>query len=206
MISTESTGRTVEEAVQKGLQELGIKRDNALVEILSEPSQGFLGLIGSKTARVVVSVRQEPSEYLQSFMDGLFKIMGLRSRTQISETEEQFEVAITGSQSGILIGRRGRTLHDLQYLLNSIMRRQFGDASKRVLVDVESYRYRRERTLVRLAEKTAQRVVITRHEIALEPMNSQERRIIHLTLQDHREVQTLSRGEEPYRRVVVAPR
>lgn len=206
MISTESTGRTVEEAIEKGLQELGIKRGNAIIEVLSEPSQGFLGLIGSKTARVMITARHEPVAYLRSFTENLLKIMGLRGRVQVRESEEQYEVAINGPQGGLLIGRRGRTLNELQYLLNSIQRRQFGDAAKRVLLDVENYRYRRERTLVRLAERTAQRVASTGREIALEPMNPQERRIIHLALQDNPDVLTLSRGDEPYRRVVVAPR
>ncbi len=185
---------------------MGIKRGNAVVKVLSEPSQGFLGLIGSKTARVMITIRHDPGEYLQGFTEELLQIMGLRGRVKVSESDEQFEVAITGSQSGLLIGRRGRTLNDLQYLLNSILRRQFGEAAKRVLVDVESYRYRRERTLIRLAERTAQKVAATGREIAMETMNPQERRIIHLALQGHQEVLTHSRGDEPYRRVVITPR
>ncbi len=206
MNSTESSGRTVEEAVQKGLDELGIKQGNAVVTVLSEPSQGFLGLIGAKTARVMVAMRHEPGAYLHSFTTEMLQMMGLRGRVQVIQTEEQFDVMISGSQSGLLIGRRGRTLNELQYLLNTILRRQFKEGTKRVVVDVESYRRRRERTLIRLAERTARVVESTGREIVLEAMNPQERRIIHLALQKHELVQTSSRGDEPYRRVVIAPR
>lgn len=202
----ESTGRTVEEAVQNGIEELGIKRDNAVIKVLCEPSQGFLGLIGGKTARVQVSIRYDQSTYLQHFLEKVLRMMGLHGRVTIKEEHEQIEATISGSQSGLLIGRRGRTLNEMQYLLNTISRRQFGEASKRVFLDVGNYRYRRERTLFRLAERTARKVAATGHEIALESMNPQERRIIHLALQGHEAVLTLSRGDDPYRRVVITPR
>lgn len=206
MREIETSGRSVEEAVEKALAALGVKKGNAEIVVLSEPSQGFLGLIGSKEARVRVSVKYEPVEYLHHFLQELLEKMGLGdNKIQVREEEEYFQVEISGRKSGVLIGRRGRTLNDLQYLLNTILKRQFQGLKKRVVLDVENYRARREETLRHLALGVARKVKQSGREVALEPMTPQDRRTIHLALQNDESVQTYSKGEEPYRRVIVAP-
>ncbi|HOP68250.1 MAG: RNA-binding cell elongation regulator Jag/EloR [Dethiobacteria bacterium] len=206
MREIETSGRSVEEAVEKALAALGVKKGNAEIVVLSEPSQGFLGLIGSKEARVRVSVKYEPVEYLHHFLQELLEKMGLGdNKIQVREEEEYFQVEISGRKSGVLIGRRGRTLNDLQYLLNTILKRQFQGLKKRVVLDVGNYRARREETLRHLALGVARKVKQSGREVALEPMTPQDRRTIHLALQNDESVQTYSKGEEPYRRVIVAP-
>lgn len=206
MREIETSGRSVEEAVEKALAALGVKKGNAEIVVLSEPSQGFLGLIGSKEARVRVSVKYEPVEYLHHFLQELLEKMGLGdNKIQVQEEEEYFQVEISGRKSGVLIGRRGRTLNDLQYLLNTILMRQFQGLKKRVVLDVGNYRARREETLRHLALGVARKVKQSGREVALEPMTPQDRRTIHLALQNDESVQTYSKGEEPYRRVIVAP-
>jgi len=206
MREIETSGRSVEEVVEKALAALGVKKGNAEIVVLSEPSQGFLGLIGSKEARVRVSVKYEPVEYLHHFLQELLEKMGLGdNKIQVREEEEYFQVEISGRKSGVLIGRRGRTLNDLQYLLNTILKRQFQGLKKRVVLDVGNYRARREETLRHLALGVARKVKQSGREVALEPMTPQDRRTIHLALQNDESVQTYSKGEEPYRRVIVAP-
>lgn len=206
MSGYEATGRTYEEAVEKALTSLGIKKNNATIEVLDEPSHGILGLIGNKNARISVSLKYEPNEYLENYLQDLINHMKIDGRVTVKADEEKIEAAVFGDDVGVLIGRRGKTLSDMQYLLNVVMRRQFATLNKIVVLDVENYRARREKTLTQLAQSVARKVSRDGYEQALEPMNPQERRIIHLALQEFPDVTTYSSGEEPYRKVIVAPR
>ncbi|MDZ4133320.1 MAG: RNA-binding cell elongation regulator Jag/EloR [Dethiobacteria bacterium] len=205
MSGTEATGRTYEEAVEKALTSLGIKRNNATIEVIDEPSQGILGLIGNKNARVSVALKYEPDEYLEYYLQDLITYMKIDGRVTVKADAEKIEAAVFGDDVGVLIGRRGKTLSDMQYLLNVVMRRQFATLNKMVVLDVENYRARRENTLTQLAQSIARKVRRDGYEQALEPMNPQERRIIHLALQEFPDVTTYSSGEEPYRKVIIAP-
>ncbi|HHX87149.1 MAG TPA: protein jag [Firmicutes bacterium] len=206
MKAMETTGRTVDEAVEKAIEELGINKNMVSVEVLSEPNQGLFGFLGSKNARVLVTPRYSSDEYLHQFIKELLHLMKMEGKVTLSEDEGRFYININGPDNGVLIGRRGRTLNEIQYLLNTILRRQFPGEQKRVIVDVGSYRQRREQTLSRLAEKSADKVFATRREISLEPMNPQERRIIHIALKENTKVYTYSKGDEPYRKVIIAPK
>jgi len=206
MRELEKTGKSVEEAITNALQELAVKRDNVDIRIIDEPVQGLLGVIGSKPARVQVSIKEGPAQYLLSFVEKLLTDMPLKGSVSVFETEEKIEVDITGENVGLLIGRRGRTLSDLQYLVSVVMRRQFGNLGKMIVVDIEGYRSRREKTLVQLANSVAQKVLKDGFEQSLEPMSPQERRIIHIALQDKPGIVTYSAGNEPYRKVIIAPR
>ncbi len=205
MSEYEATGRNLDEAVEKALASLGIRKDNAEIEIIDEPSQGILGIIGNKEARVNVRAVLNPAQYLESYLDQLLSYMQVEGRVSVVEDEEKLEAQIFGQDVGSLIGRRGKTLSDLQYLLNIVIRRQFATLNKMVVVDVENYRARREKTLTQLAKNVARKVTQEGCEQAMEPMTPQERRIIHLALQDFPGVSTYSEGDEPYRKVVIAP-
>lgn len=206
MNSVETTGRTVEEALEKALSALGIRKENAVVEVISEPAQGLLSLIVPRTAHIKVKPRYEPAGYLEVFLQGIVKNTGLRAKISVMEDESKICASISGEKVGVLIGRRGKTLNALQYLSNMVLRRQFSGFKKMVIIDVENYRSRRERTLTQLAKSVARRVRLEGREQVLEPMTPQERRIIHLALQDFDGVVTYSKGEEPNRKVVIAPR
>jgi spoIIIJ-associated protein len=205
-LAVEESGKTVDEAVDKALSSLGIKRDNAIIEVLSEPAQGLLSFIGSKNARVSVQVRCEPAEYLKNFFKEILGFMNIIATVSVLDEEDKLSIDIEGKKSAILIGRRGKTLNELQYLANAVLRRQFEGLNKMVIVDVEGYRIRRETTLKQLAASIARKVSSAGREQILEPMTPQERRIIHMALQDHEDVVTYSKGDEPYRKVVISPR
>ncbi len=205
MSKFEATGRTLDEAIETALVSLGIRRDNADIEVLNEPNQGLLGIIGNKDARVIVKMKLEPAQYLQSYLQELLQYMNVEGSVVVGEDDEKLEAEVSGSDVGSLIGRRGKTLSDLQYLLNVIMRRQFAGLNKMIFLDVENYRSRREKTLTQLAKNVARKVIQEGREQALEPMSPQERRIIHLALHDLPDITTYSDGEEPYRKVVIAP-
>ena len=197
-------GKNVAEAVDKGLEDLGIKKGNAVIEVLTEPSQGFLGLLGSKQAEVKVSVKKQPLDYMQDYLLEMLKIMGLKGEVDAYVREDELLcLDIMGPDMAILIGKRGQTLSSLQYLLNIVLHREFKKFEGRLLVDVEGYRSRRESTLQRLAANLAEKVIATRQDVVLEPMSPQDRRIIHTTLQDNPSVTTYSQGEESNRKVVI---
>ena len=205
MSEYEATGRTLDEAVEKALVSLGIKKKNAMIEIKDEPSQGLLGLIGNKNARVCVKPVLDPPEYLKVYLEELLRYMNIDGRVTVTEEADKLDAAIFGQEVGALIGRRGRTLNDLQYILNIVMRRQYALLNKMIVLDVENYRLRREKVLTNLAMSVARQVSQEGYEQALEPMTPQERRIIHIALQSYPGITTYSAGEEPFRKVVIAP-
>jgi len=198
------TGKNVEEATEKGLEQLGVKKHNAEIQVMTEPSQGFLGLLGSKQAEVRITVQKQPLDYMQDFLLDMLKMMGLKGEVDAYVREgDLLCLDISGPDMGVLIGKRGQTLSSLQYLLNIVLHREFKHLEGRVLVDVEGYRTRRESTLQRLALNLAEKVIATKKAVVLEPMSPQDRRIIHTTLQDNPAVTTYSEGEESNRKVVI---
>ena len=207
MRSIEVCGKTVEEALQEGIQKLGVRKDNVTVEILSEASAGLFKILSNKPARVKVTVKREPADFVRDFLQNLLRQIGVEGEaTVVNEENDCICLEVKGSRTGMLIGKRGNTLNALQYLCNVVLSRNFSKEKKRVLLDVESYRARREKSLVKLAENMATKAWRLNREIALEPMSPQERRIIHLALKDNRHVETYSRGEEPFRKVIIIPR
>ncbi|HHX73865.1 MAG TPA: KH domain-containing protein, partial [Firmicutes bacterium] len=144
--------------------------------------------------------------YLAEFTKGIMERMGLSGEVESERDAEMLRLNVSGQRMGMLIGKRGQTLNALQYLLNVVYHKHFPDQEGRLVLDVENYREKREKTLRTLAENLAKKAVRTRREVVLEPMTPQERRIIHTALQDSKAVTTYSQGEEPYRKVVIAPK
>jgi spoIIIJ-associated protein len=206
MRSVEAGGKTVEEAVQKALGELGIKAESAQIEVLTEASSGLFGLIGSKQARVRVTEVVTPEKYMRDFINGIMERMNISGDLEMEKQEDILKMNVSGAKMGMLIGKRGQTLNALQYLSNVAYHKRFPAESGRVIVDVEDYREKREETLRNLAINLAKKATRYRKEVVLEPMTPQERRIIHTTLQDNPSVSTFSQGEEPYRKVVISPK
>ncbi|NCB51304.1 MAG: protein jag [Clostridia bacterium] len=231
--SYEKTGKTEDEAIVAALADLGLERDDVSVEILERAKSGFLG-IGSTPAVVriqyeapdeekkkPVPVKKEEKteaayekdlspagEDLEAkaheFISGLLDRMGVRAKIEISEKENgDVLVKLSGDGMGAVIGRRGETLDAIQHLTNYAVNRG-GEKRRHISVDAENYRAKREDSLVQLAEKMAAKVVKYKRSMALEPMNSYERHVIHTALQDCEGVSTSSIGTEPNRRVVVS--
>jgi spoIIIJ-associated protein len=194
--------KTVDEAIRLACEELGTDIGNVDVEIINEGNKGLLGIIGNKNA--VVKVTQKPGidDIIIDFLRPIFEKMEITANLDIIHEEDHITVRLTGDDIGIVIGRRGETLDSLQYLLSLVVNRKSSDYT-RVVLDVADYRQKREETLVRLANRVADKVTRYKKSLTLEPMNPYERRIIHSTLQNHKYVDTQSIGEEPNRKVVV---
>lgn len=204
MREVEKTGRTVEEAVEAALQELGVSREQVEVEVLDEGGRGFLGLLKGREARVRVRWRPSKAEFAAEFLRQVGDYMELPLKVVSRQEGDVINIDIDGESLGLLIGRRGQTLEALQYLTNVAAARAVGDHTP-VVIDVHGYREKRGEALRRLARRAAEKAIRYGREVSLEPMPAPDRRIIHLALKDNPRVRTQSRGEEPYRKVVVAP-
>ncbi|WP_123042650.1 RNA-binding cell elongation regulator Jag/EloR [Cohnella candidum] len=205
MKKLQASGKTVEDAVRNGLSQLGVAENRVKVAVLEQASKGLFGLIGAKEARVELELLPDGVEEAMNFLREVSGAMGLSVTVEREDDAESIRINVKGSDLGLLIGRRGQTLDSLQYLVNIVANRH-SDRHLRIVLDAEQFRERRRRTLEALSDRMANRVVKTRKEIVLEPMNSQERKIIHAWLQGHADVKTYSQGEEPNRRIVIAPK
>ena len=203
MKTLEITGKNVTEALENALKELKVTEDRVEYEVLDEGSKGFLNFIGTKPAKILVKVKRDYKEEVRLFLRNILDNMNVQAEIRIKEEKDIVYIDLTGPKMGIIIGYRGETLDSLQYLASLVVNKDHSIPYKKVVLDTENYRKKREETLISVAEKTAYKVIKTRKPYRLEPMNPYERRIIHSALQDNEYVSTFSDGEEPHRRVVV---
>ncbi len=229
----EKSAKTVDEAVELALAELRAKKEDVEVVVLEHPNKGIFGIIGSKNAKVKVSLKEkneiveelkelkelkldkvqpasrsiteEDHAKAKKFLREVLDSMDIKAEIRLKNVNESLYINLSGPKMGIIIGRRGQTLDSLQYLVSLVVNKNKGkDGYVKVILDTEDYRRKREETLVKLADRLAQKVVKSGKRVELEPMNPYERRIIHSALQNYSEITTFSEGEEPYRKVIIA--
>ncbi|MBQ7246772.1 MAG: protein jag [Lachnospiraceae bacterium] len=202
----EYTGKNLDEALANAQADLSATSDEIEYEVVDKGSTGLLGL-GSRPALIKARKNFSIEGTAVDFLKDVFRSMNMEVEIELryNEIEKEMNIELIGDDMGILIGKRGQTLDSLQYLTSLVVNKAT-DEHIRVKLDIENYRERREETLVNLAKNIARKVKKNRHEIELEPMSPNERRIIHSTLQKDHYVTTRSEGEEPYRHVVVAPK
>ena len=225
---TEFTGKTVEEAVEKGLKELGITKETAEIRVLEE---GKKKLFGSVKARVEIAAKAEETaevveeipaveevaetpvvengektdgERAVEFLEGLFEILHITAATELVSEGDKIEINVTAANTNSIIGKRGVMLDAVQTLAGAVANTG-RDEYKRVVVDCENYRENREETLKKLAKNLADKAIRLEKKIKLEPMNPYERRIIHAALSEVEGISTQSEGKEPNRYIVIIP-
>lgn len=199
------SAKTIEEAVEAARIELGLAREEIEFEVLAEPNKGLFGLLGAKDAKVRVTEVVNPERKSARILNELFNCMKIEVEIKTERKDGYIKVNLTGPDLGVLIGRRGDTLDAIQYYINLAANKN-ADKRERFVLDIEGYRERREETLSKLAFRLAEKAKRKGKDVILEPMNPHERRIIHTALQNHSEVFTYSEGEEPYRKIVIAPK
>ncbi len=228
MEEKEFSGKNVEEAIEKGLTALGLSRDDVEVKILDEGKAGLFGLMGASPAKIKLTVKpvkgleagereevagERPSgvdlisaqKKVKEELNEILKLMGIEAEVVTSLEGEKVIADIKSENGAILIGKKGQTLNALQLIVNIIVNRDEKTRTK-VIVDTESYRQRRENTLVKTAKEVADEVKRKGQPRELEPMSPTERRVVHLALENDRDVETTSKGEGNFRRVVVSPK
>lgn len=198
MISIEKEAKTVEDAIQAGLEQLAVTREEVDIEVLNK------GGIFSK-AKVRLVVKSTPKDEICEFLEGLFDRMGLDVFVEVFESDNGYLVDVSGKDSAIVIGYRGEVLDALQYFTTIHLNKQ-EKSYTRVTIDVEGYRARRMETLKQLALRLADKADKTGIAQELEPMSNGDRKTIHEALANDERVTTESQGEEPNRHVVIAPK
>jgi spoIIIJ-associated protein len=219
-LTVEATGETVGEAKWAALRELeqrypGLDKAAVHFEVVTEGERGLLG-VGYSPARVVAHLPAEAAEAV-SFDESeaaaearlllvrAVAALGVDGRVDVREDDTSITLTVSGADVALLIGRHGQTIDAVQYLMNAISHRAYGDERKEVIVDAAGYRERRRATLESLAVRTAQQVRTSGERIELDPMTAVERKVVHLRLKDFDGVETASEGAEPNRYVVVLP-
>ncbi len=201
---TEKTAKSVSEAKALALFEMGVGEEEVTFTVTDEGSKGFLG-IGAKDACVIAEVNDAVTATAKKFLTELFESMGVKLEMTVTHEENMLNIDLVGDDMGIVIGKRGDTLDSLQYL-TSLVVNSYTEEYIKVTLDAENYRQKRHDSLIALSDRLAAKVAKTGRKHTLEPMNPYERRIIHSNLQANEKVTTFSVGDEPYRKVVIAPK
>lgn len=219
-----SEGKTTNEAIEKGLKKLNVSKDCVDIKVLeNEDKRSFFSILTPRVVKVEMTLKEvkkdnnkekkeielsskeqeKAKENLEKFLKDFVSKLPEGTSYKIETTSTHIEVDITNEDLGYLIGYRGETLYSLQNVLSAIAGKGV-ENRVRVILDIEGYKAKREKTLEDLAEKVAKTVIRTRKPVKLEPMQAYERKIIHSKLQQNSKVETTSIGEEPYRRIIVS--
>ena len=207
MKSLEIRSKSKEEAIEKAIKELNVNLEDLEIEVLENPTKGFLGFLGAKEGLYKFTVI-EPEvktevDIAKEFVENILKNSNIDAELSVNQQGNLIKVDIKGKDASSLIGRRGETLDSIQLLTGLALNKINKNSSMRVLVDIENYRAKREESLVRYAHKVAREVAKTKKTKKLDYMNPYERRIIHSALQNDNYVSTYSEGNDPYRRLVI---
>lgn len=199
------TGKTVEEAIEIGLQELSLTREDVEIEVLEEGKKRLLGKSSPAEVKITVKETLTDGQRAVRFLEGLFQVLNIEATPVLESEDEKILININSSENKSIIGRCGELIDAVQSLAGAVAntgRKEY----KRVVVDYGNYREKREETLKHVAEKMAAKAVRLGKKLRLEPMNPYERRIIHAALMENPDVTTKSEGKEPARFVVIIPK
>jgi spoIIIJ-associated protein len=232
MNESEFEGKTTEEAIQNASRELDIPEEDLDFEILEPGSAGIFGLVGGKKARIRVHQRTSEAgdgvEKIDTVEEGdageegdvveerdvvlagetlrrILDLIPVETTVHAERSDGKIVLSIEGDRSGLLIGRKGQTLDAIQFIVNKIVGKAL-DKKITVVVDTEDYRRRRQESLTEMALKMGDKAKKIKKPVTTSPLNPQERRIIHLALQEDERLDTKSRGEGLLKRVVIIPK
>lgn len=219
-----SEGKTTNEAIENGLRKLNVTKDCVEIKVLeNEDKRSFFSILSPRIVKVEMTLKEKvvsnykpkkevelsqeeqekAKENLECFLKDFILQLPKEAKYEVEVTASSIKVNITSENLGYLIGYRGETLYALQNILSAIAGKGI-ENRVRVILDIEGYKAKREKTLEDLADKVAKTVIRTRKPIKLEPMQAYERKIIHSKLQKNAKVETISEGEEPHRRIIVS--
>lgn len=208
MQTLEFEEKTIEDAILLACQELKVPREKLEIEVLSKGPSGIFGIFGAKKARIRVTVTALPAqaaaERAKEILARILCHVDIPTVIECEGREDYIYLNVISNGSGLLIGKRGKTLNALQFLVAKVLHRELGE-NVSVVVDTENYRSKRESSLSELAQQLSDKVKKSHRPLTTGPMNAQDRRVIHLALKEDHEVRTKSKGEGNLRRVVIYP-
>jgi spoIIIJ-associated protein len=207
MSAMEIEGKSVEEAIETACQRLSLPADQLEIEIVSHGSSGIFG-IGTRNAKILVSPKETGDaallEEAREVLENILAHIQIPATVEANWVENRIRLNIASNGSGLLIGKRGQTLHALQFIVNKIFNRQ-GSKKAHIIIDTENYRERRREALTEVALNLANRAKKSGRPATSSPLSAYDRRIIHLAVKDDRQVRTKSKGDGALRKVVVFP-
>lgn len=192
-----------EDAIKQALDKLNVSESDLKIEVLEQPTKGFLGFIGSKEGTYKFTVKKTEIEIAKDFVENIIKNSKIEAILKVKQENKIIKVNIESKDAAYLIGKRGETLDSIQLLTGLALNKINKESDFRVLVDIENYRAKREESLIKYANKVAREVAKTKKTKKLDYMNPYERRIIHSALQNDKYVITYSEGTDPYRKLVI---
>lgn len=212
METFEFEGKTTEEAVENACRELSVPRDDMSIEVIEPGSPGIFGLVGGRKAKVRISIaREEPSrddealDIARRTLEDMLSLIPIEDAVVKSEIEDgTVNLYIDGDKSGLLIGRKGRTLDALQFIVNKIVSKAL-DRKFQVIIDSEDYRRRRKDYLEKMAVDMGEKARKSGKPVTTGLLNPHDRRIVHMALKNQRQLTTTSRGEGMLKKVVIIP-
>lgn len=213
-------GKTTTEAIEKGLKELGVSKDKVEIKVLEEEKRSFYSILSPRVVKVELTLKEDKKEKNkeekkhneniqeiekaeQDIKEFLDNFLTKETKYEVKINNFDIYVDMKGENLNYLIGYRGETINAIQTILTAIANKK-STQKIRVYLDIAGYREKRIKTLEDLAEKLARTVERTKKSVTLEPMTAYERKIIHTKLQNNSKVKTFSKGEEPYRKVVIS--
>jgi spoIIIJ-associated protein len=212
METYEFEGNSTEEAIEKASRELNLPIEDLDIDIIEPGSAGIFGLVGTKKTKVRVNIRGDETsndpkgfETAKEILEGILALIPLETSVSGQVSDGKIFLNIEGDSSGLLIGRKGKTLDALQYIVNMAINKT-SEKKVRVVVDSENYRQKRIESLTQLALKIGDKVKKFRKPFTTSLLNPHDRRIVHLALQADERLETKSRGEGILKKVIIIPK
>ena len=225
-------GKTTNEAIENGLKQLKVSKKMVDIKVLkNEEKRSFFSILAPRVVKVELTVKEnlekeekntkteikkpkkeiiltekeqeEAKQNIEKFLKELKESIKEEFEYEIIKTDSKINVNLNGEGLGYLIGYRGETLYAMQNIMSTIAGKGIQNRV-RVILDIQGYKEKREKTLEELAKKVAKTVIKTKTPVKLEPMQAYERKIIHSALQENKKIETISVGEEPHRRIVIS--
>ena len=221
MANYEFEGKTTEEAIENASRELNLPVEELSIDIIEPGSAGIFGLVGGRKAKIRVAVKNQGQKIdddkgveitddnglkiAKETLENILSLIPVDTTVNAEKTDGKIALTIEGDKSGLLIGRKGKTLDALQYIVNKVVNKTL-EKRTRVVVDSENYRQRRKESLTHLALKMGDKAKRIRKPITTNPMNPHDRRIVHLALKEDENLDTKSRGEGLLKKVIIIPK
>jgi spoIIIJ-associated protein len=202
-------GKNLEEAVNEACKELNVDKDRLNVEVLSNGSKGFFGLVSSKKTIIRATVKSDNNikliEDAKDILKKMLEFMNIDAKIEGKRKEEVVYLTINSKESNLIIGRNGETLSAIQFILNRIINKNV-EKGIHIEIDSENYKERKRKRLKDLAIKMAEKVKRSAKPISTEPMNPEDRRIIYMALENYKDLRTSSKGEGILKKVIIFPK
>jgi spoIIIJ-associated protein len=215
MQAFEFEGKTTEEAIENACRQLKLTKDEIDVEIIEPGSAGIFGLVGGRKAKVKVTTTGEEAEPVEETngisiakdaLENILKLIPMEGTTvSAAQNDGTIALNIEGDTSGLLIGRKGRTLDALQFIVNKIVNKAL-EKRTQVVVDSENYRQRRRESLIQMANRMGEKAKNIGKPVVTNLLNPHDRRIVHMALRDDVSLDTKSRGDGILKKILIIPK